>query len=191
MRQCWLTCASGAGGCWSSTMLRTPRTSSLMAARRRRACADHFPRTGLGRSRRYLVRRSDVSWPRPESDGNLAGKGRAGSREADADRLADGSATCSPAVARAAGFHGRAGMAAPASLSFLGTRARQLLGRGAPRTLPDIAGGGVHRTVDRRWLPQPGPGRLPNWPASARSWPPAPIPEELIYQPPPANYLAS
>ena len=48
--RCWASCGSGAGGCWSSTTPRLPRTWPVAA--RRRACADHLPGAPVGRDRR-------------------------------------------------------------------------------------------------------------------------------------------
>jgi hypothetical protein len=97
--------------------------------------------------------------------------------EIDADRLADQLGDLPLAIAQAAGFMTETGMAAARYLDLLGTRAGQLLGRGAPRTYPKSLAAATELIADRLASEDPAAAELASLCAFLA---PAPIPEELF-----------
>jgi hypothetical protein len=97
--------------------------------------------------------------------------------ETDADRLADQLGDLPLAIAQAAGFMAETGMPAAQYLDLLGTRARQLLGRGAPGTYPTSLAAATELIADRLASQDPAASELASLCAFLA---PASIPEELI-----------
>ena len=97
--------------------------------------------------------------------------------ETDADRLADRLGDLPLAIAQAAGFMAETGMAAAQFLDLLGTRAGQLLGRGAPRTYPKSLAAAIELIADRLAGEDPAAAELASLCAFLA---PAPVSEDLI-----------
>jgi hypothetical protein len=113
---------------------------------------------------------------RPESVALLRAR-VSGLGEIDADRLADQLGDLPLAIAQAAGFMAETGMAAAQYLDLLGTRAGQLLGRGAPKTYPKSLAAATGLIADLLAREDPAAAELASLCAFMA---PAPIPEELI-----------
>ena len=113
---------------------------------------------------------------RPESVAILQAR-VSGLGEIDADQLADQLGDLPLAIAQAAGFMAETGMAAARYLDLLGTRAGQLLGRGAPRTYPKSLAAATELIADRLSSEDPAAAELASLCAFLA---PAPIPEELF-----------
>jgi hypothetical protein len=113
---------------------------------------------------------------RPDSVAILQARvGRLG--EVDADQLADRLGDLPLAIAQAAGFMAETGIAAVQYLDLLGSRAGQLLGRGALRTYPMSLAAAIELIADRLASEDPAAAELASLCAFLA---PAPIPEELI-----------
>ena len=153
---------------------RGPRRRGTLAARRRRACADHLPGAGLGRGRR--AGRGGRAGP-GRVGGDLAGPGRPGSPDADADRLAAELGDLPLAIAQAAGFMAETGMAADEYLGLLRTRAGQLLAQGAPGSYPRSLAAATGLIADRLAREDPAAAELASVCAFLA---PEPIPEDLF-----------
>jgi hypothetical protein len=113
---------------------------------------------------------------RPESVAILHAR-VSGLSEIDADQLANQLGDLPLAIAQAAGFMAETGMAAAQYLDLLGSRAGQLLGRGAPRTYPKSLAAATELIADRLATQDPAAAELASLCAFLA---PAPIPEELI-----------
>ena len=113
---------------------------------------------------------------RPESVAILQAR-VSGLGEIDADRLADRLGDLPLAIAQAAGFMAETGMAAAPYLELLGSRAGQLLGRGAPGTYPKSLAAATELIADRLASEDPAAAELASICAFLA---PAPIPEELV-----------
>src|ERR1700735_4709453 len=120
---------------------RVARRYQVVAAGRRWGCADHLPRTGLGRARRARGVRA-----RAESVVILRER-IAGLGASDADRLAAELGDLPLAVAQAAGFMAETGMPATEYLQLLQTRAGQLLAQTVPGTYPRSLAAATQVTV--------------------------------------------
>ena len=113
---------------------------------------------------------------RPESVAILQAR-ISGLGEIDADQLADQLGDLPLAIAQAAGFMAETGMTAAHYLDLLGSRAGQLLARGAPRTYPKSLAAATELIAERLASEDPAAAELASICAFLA---PAPIPEELV-----------